>query len=103
MLEGHPHVEEKPGHTLAYVAGTKVPVVRLFEWHRKGVPFETLVKRYPSLTPAQILSALSFGYDKPGRMQRDREYLQRLFDEGPFRIPGEMKQTKLPFDPSRHG
>ena len=45
------------------VAGTRVPVRRLWAWHRKGVTVDTLVKRYAGLGWAKIMSALAFAYD----------------------------------------
>ena len=71
----YPHVEVRvdvyAGSPL--VAGTKVPVRRLWAWHRKGVTVETLVKRYPTLGPAKILSALAFCYDNRELVETDLE------------------------------
>jgi uncharacterized protein (DUF433 family) len=61
----HPHVEKDETGT-PVVKGTRVPVARLFLWHRHGTPVATLVKRYPSLGWAAILDALSYGYDNMG-------------------------------------
>jgi uncharacterized protein (DUF433 family) len=58
----HPHVAlDSSGRWV--IEGTRIPVIRIYTWHRKGVTFETLFKRYPSLTAAQILSAVAFAYD----------------------------------------
>jgi len=61
FLTAYPHIIELDGRF--YVEGTKVPVQRLWSWHKRGTSFEALLKRYPALTPAMILSALAFGYD----------------------------------------
>jgi uncharacterized protein (DUF433 family) len=45
------------------IEGTRIPVMRIYTWHRRGVPFEALFKRYPGLKPSQILSAAAFAYD----------------------------------------
>jgi uncharacterized protein (DUF433 family) len=61
----HPHVR-CDSDVLAgspHVAGSRVPVRRLWAWHRGGAAVETLVKRYPNLGPARILDALAFAYD----------------------------------------
>lgn len=79
----------------AVVAGTRVPVMRLWAWHRKGVLIETLIKRYPSLTPAKILSALSFAYDNQERMARELAREATLHREV-HPVPGAMTQMKLP-------
>ena len=58
----HPHVIiDDDGSPL--VAGSRVPVRRLFAWHRQGTTVETLLRRYPQLGPSRILDALSFAYD----------------------------------------
>lgn len=71
----YPHVEARPdllaGSPL--VRGTKVPVRRLWAWHRKGVTVETLVKRYPTIGPAKVLCALAFAYDNQEVMDADIE------------------------------
>jgi uncharacterized protein (DUF433 family) len=45
------------------IEGTRVPVRRLFQWHRQGTTVETLLRRYPQLGPARIFAALAFAYD----------------------------------------
>lgn len=62
----HPHVTIIDGVPL--VAGSRVPVSRLWQWHRGGTTIETLFKRYPLLGPARILSALAFAYDNTEMM-----------------------------------
>jgi uncharacterized protein (DUF433 family) len=71
MIE-HPHVEiDHSGSPV--IKGTRVPVRRLWLWHRKGVPVDTLLKRYPTLKPSQILSALAFAYDNQELISADME------------------------------
>ncbi len=80
------------------VNGTKVPVRRLWAWHRKGVSVETLIKRYPGLGPARVLGALSFAYDNPELMAADLAREAALLEtEEVEKIPGRMDQTHLPF------
>lgn len=103
----HPHVEVRDdvfaGSPL--VRGTKVPVRRLWAWHRKGVTVETLVKRYPSLGPAKVLDALAFAYDNEQLLEADLAREQALLDADvekvPGKVPGMMAQQPLPF-PTRH-
>ena len=91
------------------VAGTRVPVRRLFAWHRQGTTVETLLKRYPQLGPARVLDALAFAYDNLDVVMQDLdrerallEQEQRTPPEAPKskkELQGEAKrkQTKLPF------
>lgn len=51
------------------VKGSRVPVRRLFAWHKQGTSVDTLTKRYPYLGWANILDALAFGYDNPELMK----------------------------------
>ena len=76
LLSGSPHVE-----------GSRVPVRRLWAWHRSGVSIDTLLKRYPRLGPARVLDALAFAYDNRevveadlARDRRDCPGTQRVAD-----------------------
>jgi uncharacterized protein (DUF433 family) len=60
LLGGSPHVE-----------GTRVPVRRLWAWHRAGVSIDRLLKRYPAMGPARVLDALSFAYDNRDVVEAD--------------------------------
>jgi uncharacterized protein (DUF433 family) len=60
LLRGSPHVE-----------GSKVPVRRLWAWHRAGASIDTLLKRYPRLGPAKVLDALAFAYDNQAVVEAD--------------------------------
>ena len=73
VLVPHPHVRTD-GRTLAgspHVAGSRVPVRRLWAWHQAGVPVDKLMKRYPSLGPAKVLDALAFAYDNRPVIEAD--------------------------------
>jgi uncharacterized protein (DUF433 family) len=99
----HPHVEVRDdvlgGSPI--VSGTRVPVRRLWAWHRKGVTVETLIKRYPALGPAKVLGALAFAYDNQDLMAADLSREAAMLKDEAEKVPGAMEQTKLPFDPSR--
>jgi uncharacterized protein (DUF433 family) len=95
MRVPHPHVElsaELNGSPC--VKGTRVPVRRLWSWHRRGTTIETLLKRYPQLGPAKVLDALAFAYDNEALVQAD---LDRENDALGEREPADPKQSKLPF------
>ena len=95
----HPHVEVREdllgGSPI--VRGSRVPVRRLWAWHRKGVTVETLIKRYPSLGPARVLGALSFAYDHQELMAADLAREAALLEGEVEKVPGAMEQTRLPF------
>ncbi|HEU4537398.1 MAG TPA: DUF433 domain-containing protein [Polyangiaceae bacterium] len=69
----HPHVriDRSVLGGSPYVAGTRIPVRRLWAWHRGGVAVETLLKRYPQLGPARVLDALAFAYDNRELVEED--------------------------------
>lgn len=83
------------------VKGTRVPVRRLWAWHRKGVSVETLVKRYPALGWAKVLGALAFAYDNEALVEADLDRERALLEAEPEKVPGRMEQQKLPFDPKK--
>ncbi len=95
----HPHVVADP-HVLAgspLVRDSKVPVRRLWAWHRKGVTVETLVKRYPALGPAKVLDAIAFCYDNQDVVEADLERERRLLEVDEERYPCAFgEQQKLP-------
>jgi len=61
-IVGYPHVNHAAAGG-ARISGTNVPVRRLWQWHMRGVSVETLLKRYPSISPAAVLCALAFAYE----------------------------------------
>ena len=100
----HPHVEVRDDVLggSPVIRGTKVPVRRLWAWHRKGVSVETLVKRYPSLGWAKVLGGLAFAYDNEDVVEADLDRERALMEAQnltgePEKVPGKMDQTSLPF------
>lgn len=105
----HPHVALDPDGA-PFVAGTRVPVRRLYAWHRQGTSVETLLKRYPQLGPARVLDALAFAYDNLELVATDLERERILLDQEQGERPEEKllsareraaeskrRQGKLPF------
>lgn len=101
VLIAHPHVRTDI-HVLAgspHVEGSRVPVRRLWAWHRGGASIETLIKRYPQLGPARILDALAFAYDNPDVIAADVAREQAMFEEsgGPSVGARPLAQLSFPF------
>lgn len=100
----HPHVRVDASVLggSPHVVGSRVPVRRLWAWHRGGASVETLVKRYPNLGAARILDALSFAYDNQDLIEADLAREQELFSQGGGPIVGArpLAQLALPFDES---
>src|SRR5262252_8104257 len=98
----HPHVRVDTSVLggSPHVAGSRVPVRRLWAWHRGGVSIETLFRRYPNLSPGAILDALAFAYDNPdviaADVAREQSLLQKRGHKASGRQPTE--QLALPFD-----
>ena len=93
----HPHVEcdDAVMNGSPCVKGTRVPVRRLWSWHKRGTTIETLLKRYPQIGPARVLDALAFAYDNEDLVQADLDRENEAL-EGE-QIPKDPKQAKLPF------
>jgi uncharacterized protein (DUF433 family) len=100
----HPHVRADASVLAGspHVNGSRVPVRRLWAWHRGGASVETLVRRYPNLGPARILDALAFAYDNQDLIEADLEREQALFSQqgGPSVGARPLSQLALPFDGS---
>lgn len=104
VLVPHPHVrvDESTLQGSPHVVGSKVPVRRLWAWHRSGTTIETLFRRYPQLGPAKVLDALSFAYDNVDLVQADLEREQRLLEERKPDPNGRPpNQLALPFSDER--
>ena len=88
LLGGSPHV-----------VGTRVPVRRLWAWHRAGTSIDTLLKRYPSLGPARVLDALAFCYDNRDVVEADLGRENAAFEAAGKKAVGlrPMAQQDLPF------
>jgi uncharacterized protein (DUF433 family) len=100
----HPHVRVDAAVLggSPHVIGSRVPVRRLWAWHRGGASVETLVKRYPNLGPARILDALAFAYDNQDLIEADLEAEQSLFAAQGSPVVGArpLSQLALPFNAS---
>jgi uncharacterized protein (DUF433 family) len=96
----HPHVRSDAAVLggSPHVAGSRVPVRRLWVWHRGGASVETLVKRYPNLGPARILDALAFAYDNQDVIDADIVREQALLaEQAPAVGMRPLAQLALPF------
>jgi uncharacterized protein (DUF433 family) len=101
----HPHVSMDAAVLggSPHVSGSRVPVRRLWAWHRGGASVETLVRRYPNLGAARILDALAFAYDNQDLIEADLAQEQALFaiQGGPVIGARPLAQLALPFDEGR--
>lgn len=102
VLVPHPHVrvDTKVLQGSPFVAGSRVPVRRLYAFYRAGTPVERILKRYPQLSPAKVFDALAFALDNPEVMEADLEREAALLEQRgiprPKRLPG-LQQVELPF------
>jgi len=83
------------------VAGSKVPVRRLYAFYRSGTSVERLLKRYPQLDPAKVFDALAFALDNPEVIEADIAREEELLAERGQQTAadaGKAKQIELPFD-----
>jgi uncharacterized protein (DUF433 family) len=97
----HPHVQVDAAVLggSPHVVGSRVPVRRLWVWHRGGASVETLIKRYPNLGPARIFDALAFAYDNQELIEADIAREQALLErQGPGVGNRPLAQLMLPFD-----
>lgn len=97
VLIPHPHVriDRNVLGGSPYVAGSRVPVRRLWAFYRSGASIEVLLKRYPRLGPAKVLDALAFAFDNHEVIERDLEREQVLLS-GQSMEPARA-QMELPF------
>ncbi len=102
VLVPHPHVrvDKKILGGSPHVAGSRVPVRRLYAIYRSGTAIEKILRRYPQLSPAKVFDALAFALDNPEVMEadfeRDTEATEEREVRRPKRLPG-LRQVALPF------
>jgi uncharacterized protein (DUF433 family) len=99
----HPHVVVIGDSPM--IAGSRVPVRRLYHWHQKGVSVETLVKRYSTLGWARVLDALSYAYDNQELVEQDLDRERALLGGDarvdPRQLPLRYNQRMpLPAEPA---
>jgi uncharacterized protein (DUF433 family) len=75
------------------VRDSRVPVRRLWAWHRKGVSVETLVKRYASLGWERVLGGLAFAYANEDLVEADLDRERALLDKAPSRSAPEKTEA----------
>lgn len=101
VLVPHPHVrcDTRLLGGSPHVAGSRVPVRRLWAWHRAGASIETLLKRYPGIGPARVLDALAFCYDNREVVEADLAREMAAFEAAGKKTVGlrPMSQQSLPF------
>jgi uncharacterized protein (DUF433 family) len=102
VLVPHPHVRVDLNVLggSPYVAGSRVPVRRLFAFFRDGASVERILKRYPQLGPAKVLDALAFALDNPEVMDADIAREQEILAQAgqrERRRGGASTQIELPF------
>ncbi len=102
VLVPHPHVrvDKKVLAGSPHVAGSRVPVRRLYAFYRSGTPIEKILKRYPQLSPAKVFDALAFALDNPEVMEadieREADLIQQRGARRAKRRPS-LRQVELPF------
>lgn len=100
VLVPHPHVrcDSRLLGGSPHVDGSRVPVRRLWAWHRAGVSIDKLLKRYPRLGPARVLDALSFAYDNRDVVEADLAREMAAFEAAGEKPLGVRPMEQQVFD-----
>lgn len=103
VLIPHPHVriDRSVLGGSPFVAGSRVPVRRLWAFYTNGASVEVLIKRYPRLGPGKILDALAFAFDNREVIEQDIEREQVLLRQAGEQTP--QPQLDLPFATASEG
>lgn len=105
VLVPHPHVrvDAKVLGGSPHVADTRIPVRRLYAFYKNGARVETILKRYPQLSPAKVFDALAFALDNLEVIEADIEVERQMLERTGARPPASPNpaQVELPFgDPA---
>jgi uncharacterized protein (DUF433 family) len=98
ILVPHPHVrvDKNVLGGSPYVAGSRVPVRRLWAFYRNGTSIDRILKRYPQLGPAKVFDALAFALDNQEVVDADLAHEESLLAAKPAKRT-ESAQIELPF------
>lgn len=99
ILTPHPHVrvDKNVLGGSPYVAGSRVPVRRLWAFYRGGTSVERILKRYPQLGPAKVFDALAFALDNQEVVEADLAKEDALLAAREPARRGQSAQIELPF------
>ena len=99
ILTPHPHVrvDKNVLGGSPYVAGSRVPVRRLWAFYRSGTSIERILKRYPQLGPAKVFDALAFALDNQEVVDADLAKEESLLSARQPALRGPSAQIELPF------
>jgi uncharacterized protein (DUF433 family) len=100
VLVPHPHVrvDQKILAGSPFVAGSRVPVRRLYAFYRSGTNIEKILRRYPQLSPAKVFDALAFALDNPEVMEADLERETVLLETRTRQLRPIPGQKQVEFD-----
>jgi len=101
ILTPHPHVrvDKNVLGGSPYVAGSRVPVRRLWAFYRNGTSVERILRRYPQLGPAKVFDALAFALDNQEVVEADLAKEDALLAAREPVRRGQSAQIELPFAP----
>jgi len=102
VLVPHPHVrvDQNVLGGSPYVAGSRVPVRRLYAFFQSGASAERILKRYPQLGAAKVFDALAFALDNPEVIDADQKREQEILERAGQRTKKRVEnasQIELPF------
>jgi len=99
ILTPHPHVrvDKNVLGGSPYVAGSRVPVRRLWAFYRNGTSVERILKRYPQLGPAKVFDALAFALDNQEVVDADLAREESLLARDLPAKRTNPAQIELPF------
>ncbi len=99
ILTPHPHVrvDKNVLGGSPYVAGSRVPVRRLWAFYRNGTSVERILKRYPQLGPAKVFDALAFALDNQEVVEADLAREESLLSTKEPALRPASAQIELPF------
>lgn len=102
MTLAYPHVEERDGSY--YIQGSRIPIIPLiYHWNNGEAP-ESIQRKYPTLTLAEVHGAALFYLDHRemldkhfAQIRREEEAIQAEFEarNAPFRE--EMQRRQIPW------
>lgn len=97
MIREHVEVVEGPGGSKARIAGSRIRVQDIVIWHEKlGLSPDEIVDQHPSITLADVHSALAYYWDQRDEIEQaiaaEHALVEKLRDENLGPLEEKLKR-----------
>jgi len=99
VIRKHIEIVEGAGGPKARIAGSRIRVVDIVEWHehQRMSPFE-IVHEFPTITIADVYAALAYYWDNRGeievKMAQDERFVEEFMRQHPSQLQEKLERQR---------